>query len=418
MDSPSNRSVSGDALPRPTKQEKPLKGSATSDAKRTMRGRLVRTRLAHGRLKDNLRQVREEKKQLLQEVEYVKQAKEGLKDEIRRLTADSTVSTGSREALGALVSDDPERRKELVRLLREHDLHVWSPHDARDPERRKELVRRLREHGLYVWSPHDVLDPERRKEFVGLLRAHDLHAWSPRDVGKPARRKELLRFLHANGLHIWTPRDAWGSDSERAFRETADAVIETQRTLLSYDRLYTLWQSIKNLRDIEAIAEVGVFKGGTSAFIARAFLLLHGNLSPMYAIDTFEGHRDGDIEEFETQVPQEFSGVEYQDVKRHLSEFPQIEVVKAAFADAVPRLAERRYSLVHVDTDLYRPTRECLEYFNPLLVAGGTIVVDDYMAPSCTGVTRAVQEFLVAHPHYVAWGFMTEQAVIVRRETP
>ena len=61
--------------------------------------------------------------------------------------------------------------------------------------------------------------------------------------------------------------DEWNSE----FRAAADAVREDRRSLLDYDRLYTIWQMVRNVRSSDApMLEVGVLRGGTSAFLARA----------------------------------------------------------------------------------------------------------------------------------------------------
>jgi O-methyltransferase len=48
---------------------------------------------------------------------------------------------------------------------------------------------------------------------------------------------------------------------------------------------------------------------------------------------------------------------------------------------------------VHVDVDLYEPTRACLEYFYPRMAAGGIILCDDYGTPAFPGARRAWLEF-------------------------
>jgi len=50
---------------------------------------------------------------------------------------------------------------------------------------------------------------------------------------------------------------------------------------------------------------------------------------------------------------------------------------------------ERTYRFVHIDVDLYEPTRDCLSYFLPRLAKDGIIITDDYSWP---GARRAFQE--------------------------
>jgi hypothetical protein len=51
---------------------------------------------------------------------------------------------------------------------------------------------------------------------------------------------------------------------------------------------------------------------------------------------------------------------------------------------------------VHIDVDLYQPTRDSLAFFYPRLVKGGVIVMDDYGFKTCPGATRAAEELATA----------------------
>ncbi len=55
-------------------------------------------------------------------------------------------------------------------------------------------------------------------------------------------------------------------------------------------------------------------------------------------------------------------------------------------------------SFVHIDIDLYRPTRDSLEFFYPRMNDGGIIIVDDFALCACPGATRAVEEVLSGKP--------------------
>lgn len=54
--------------------------------------------------------------------------------------------------------------------------------------------------------------------------------------------------------------------------------------------------------------------------------------------------------------------------------------------------ARARYAFVHLDVDLYQPTRDALDFFWPRLVPGGLIVLDDDGFLTCPGVRRALDE--------------------------
>src|SRR5207302_4088620 len=61
-------------------------------------------------------------------------------------------------------------------------------------------------------------------------------------------------------------------------------------------------------------------------------------------------------------------------------------------AVAIPGTA--RFSLVHIDCDLYNPCHAALEYFYPRLVSGAFMVIHDYSSLYWDGIEKAVDEFL------------------------
>ena len=52
-----------------------------------------------------------------------------------------------------------------------------------------------------------------------------------------------------------------------------------------------------------------------------------------------------------------------------------------------------KFSLIHIDVDLYEPTLKSLEFFYPRLVEGGIIVCDDYNSKHFSGSKKAWDEF-------------------------
>lgn len=201
------------------------------------------------------------------------------------------------------------------------------------------------------------------------------------------------------------------------FFELADPVVNTKRTLLGYDRLYTFWQAIGNVRDLDgAVAEVGSFRGGSAHFLASAFAALAGAEAEVHVFDTFEGHPEGKITEHDPfHKPGQFADTSVEDVREYLSPFRLLHIHKGEVSASLPRLEERTWRLVHIDTDLYEPTLDCLKYFGPRMVSGGAIVVDDYAAGKCPGVPKAVLEYLDGTDRFHVWDMRTEQVMLVRR---
>jgi len=81
-----------------------------------------------------------------------------------------------------------------------------------------------------------------------------------------------------------------------------------------------------------------------------------------------------------------------EEVKRALARFPGVAYFPGWIPQGFPQ-DEARYRFVHVDVDLYQPTKDSLEYFWPRLLPGAVMVCDDYNWP---GARRAVDEFCAA----------------------
>ena len=230
-----------------------------------------------------------------------------------------------------------------------------------------------------------------------------------------ARMKALQNEIGSRLSRLRGPFDA---PHEGVFIDMARPVVETRRTLLGYDRLYVLWQAARNSVHLDLPAvEIGTYRGGSACLIAQALRRFAGEEREFHAVDTFEGHPDSRFSAHDPERQRgKFRDTSYDDVRDYLAPFPRAQVHKGEAGELLRRWPDKRFSLVHLDVDLYEPTRECLEYFGPRLPQGGIIVVDDFGAPSCPGVAKAVREFLNHEPRYHQWNAAVEQLVLVGRD--
>ena len=60
-------------------------------------------------------------------------------------------------------------------------------------------------------------------------------------------------------------------------------------------------------------------------------------------------------------------------------------------------VSHRRFAFVHIDVDLYEPTRDSIAFFYSRLSEGGILLIDDYGFSTCPGATRAVDEAGLSH---------------------
>jgi O-methyltransferase len=205
------------------------------------------------------------------------------------------------------------------------------------------------------------------------------------------------------------------------FLPLAQKVKNQRRTMLTRERLWIIWQGVRNVAHLEgAAAEVGSFRGGSAYFIAAAFATNLGHEVPIEVIDTFEGHPETKLSDEDAPRHREggtFVDTSYESVADFLSEFEQLRIHNGEFSDVAARLPDQRYRLVHVDVDLYESAIDCLRYFAPRTVEGGIIVLDDYGSRSCPGILKAAREFLTSEAGFQSWNPLTKQLVLVRRTT-
>lgn len=163
--------------------------------------------------------------------------------------------------------------------------------------------------------------------------------------------------------------------------------------LLTVPESLQLFECAKAARKIKGdFAEVGVYKGGSAKIIA----LVKGG-KQLHLFDTFKGlpqtcKKDKYFKTGEYSAPLER-------VQGLLNKYNNVHFYKGIFPKTTITLSHIRFSFVHLDADLYKSTKDCLEYFYPRMHKGGIILSHDY--PSSVGAKRAVDEFMKDKPEAI-----------------
>ncbi len=156
-----------------------------------------------------------------------------------------------------------------------------------------------------------------------------------------------------------------------------------------------------------AMAECGVCRGTSALFLCHAARTRdpHYTGAGLHLIDSFEGisqpvgedhydARDQSGTVGRAMIPQGSLAAPIDLIRDGVRDFPEVQLHQGWIPDVFRALPETRWSFVHIDVDLYEPTRDCLEYFVPRLCAGGVIVCDDYAALMFPGARRAWDQVL------------------------
>jgi predicted O-methyltransferase YrrM len=182
----------------------------------------------------------------------------------------------------------------------------------------------------------------------------------------------------------------------------------------SMERKFALKELARSVRDLPgAVAECGCYVGVSAWFMANE---IAG--ADFFLFDSFEGLSAPEGFDQSPEGLQQWRAGDLatsEDVLReNLRGFENIHVLKGWIPERFAEVGDRLFKLVHIDVDLYAPTRDSLAFFYERMVPGGIIVMDDYGFANCPGAHRAANAFMATRPESIIH-LPTGQGVIIRR---
>ena len=179
-------------------------------------------------------------------------------------------------------------------------------------------------------------------------------------------------------------------------QEFIDAFDRMQNhTLVDKYRCYELWQLTEQAAKLPegAILEVGVWRGGTGALIARKALNC-GIEDTVFLCDTFSGVVKA------SENDQTYGGGEHSDTSAETvhelareMQLSNVQILQGIFPeDTGHHVADRKFRLCHIDVDVYQSAKEVNQWVWDRLLPGGIVVYDDYGFQACDGVLKCVEE--------------------------
>ncbi|MDO9185221.1 MAG: TylF/MycF/NovP-related O-methyltransferase [Bacteroidia bacterium] len=164
-------------------------------------------------------------------------------------------------------------------------------------------------------------------------------------------------------------------------------------------RLYDIWFQVERLlkENVEGdFAELGVHKGETAKLIYAMTTTRR-----LHLFDTFEGFSEKDLKYENEQggkyTTKEFSDTDAESVRKYIDGGNRVIFHPGYFPATSIGLEHLKFSLVHLDADLYLPTLEGLKFFYARLSPGGVIIVHDYNH-TWDGIKKAFDEFMPTIP--------------------
>jgi|TARA_B100001964_G_scaffold226487_1_gene275441 hypothetical protein len=172
-------------------------------------------------------------------------------------------------------------------------------------------------------------------------------------------------------------------------------------------RHYSLLQSVrhvlskKNLENYNFV-ECGCWTGHSSYIISK-ILKEYNFKNKFYIFDSFEGGLSdlekedkslfASLSEEEIKDQKDYCKSNENDVRNLLKNFEFVEIFKCWIPEKFHNVADKKFQFIHLDVDLYQPTKDSLEFFYPKLAQGGIIVCDDYNFTTFPGAKKAWDDF-------------------------
>ncbi len=169
-------------------------------------------------------------------------------------------------------------------------------------------------------------------------------------------------------------------------------------------RYYSLQQIVSLIlsnKEVDDFVECGCWKGHSSYIISKLIYKSDKKIN-FHIFDSFEGlskstpkdenffHRNEDEKQ---KISKYFSGSEDFLKNEVLKEFNFVKIYKGWIPNRFEEIQDKKFSLVHIDVDLYEPTYESLKFFYPKLNHGGAIICDDYNFSDFPGAKKAWDDF-------------------------
>lgn len=174
-------------------------------------------------------------------------------------------------------------------------------------------------------------------------------------------------------------------------------------TLLSEPYLFRMFQSAKSVIELPGdVAEVGVYKGGGTMFLAKTF---EPTGKTIHAFDTFAGMPPVDADK-DRHKEGDFGDTSLEKVEAYLGGCDNVRLYKGLFPETAKPLEDSVFCMVYIDCDIYTSVMASCVFFYPRMCKGGVMIFDDYGLACCPGAALAVNEFFADKPDYRKYGTM------------
>jgi len=211
-----------------------------------------------------------------------------------------------------------------------------------------------------------------------------------------------VNFLKKNIISIFS---RLGFDIRRKSK-TDDFLLKVNSNSIA--RFFYLKRMFDKISDVKGdIVECGVGMAGTFQILALLVEQERGGIRKLFGFDSFRGFPQPTAEDISPRNPKkgEWNYLTIEEAREVLFKCEidpqflesQIYLIDGFFAETLPKYKDKISSiaLLHLDVDLYRSYKECLEHLFPKVVKGGVVLFDEYIGEehNWPGAKKAIDEY-------------------------
>jgi len=205
--------------------------------------------------------------------------------------------------------------------------------------------------------------------------------------------------------------------------DRALAITQMREVTMRRLRYYTLCSFVRRIADIPGeVCEVGCYRGLSAYLIASTLYQIKKQVC-FHICDSFAG-----LSEFSVVDKSHYHNMDrlkkrqgfacpLEVVQQNLREFDFIAYHQGWIPAPFQALVNTRFCFVHIDVDLYQPTRDSFEFFYPRLMPNGVMVFDDYGTEKFPGARAAIDEYLSQARDAFFVALPSGQAFLLKRAT-
>lgn len=224
----------------------------------------------------------------------------------------------------------------------------------------------------------------------------------------------IAAIARRNGFRLYNKNLAWLHDEE--FVKIWSLFPYGGQSI--HERKFNFFNIAKSIRNVPGdLAECGVFHGGSSHLMLAATSETDKHL---HGFDSFEGlsepnEIDLESKDYTFKWKKHDMRFDIQQTHTNLNQHQgRYTLYKGWIPERFSEVADKTFSLVHIDVDLYEPTMAALEFFYPRVSTGGIIICDDYGSEACPGAKQAMDEFFAEKTEGCVIHLTTGQGMVVR----